>query len=515
MQTFKNYTPDQLQLPLSYGDIIPKDHLVRVVNTIVDELDLSTLYDRYPGGGCPAYHPQMMLKVMIFAYSQKTYSSRQIAKALRENINFIWISGGNTPDFRTINRFRSDMKDIIEDVFYEVVRLLIEKKYIRMENYFLDGTKIEANANKYTFVWNKAVKGYDRKLDEKVRTHLAQIDRIVAEENAIYLDNDLEELGNEPLSSTQLQGVVDSIDSRLKQTPKDRSLKKAARKFKKDFLPRKLKYEKANAIFQGRGSYSKTDPDATFMRMKEDHMLNGQLKPGYNIQIGTENDFIIGVTVHPNPTDTKTMIPHLEHVKEKLGKLPGNIVADAGYGSEENYEYLHNEDLKAYVKYNKFHWEKLKKNRENIFLADNLKYDEETDSYTCPFGRQMPHLYRKRYVTEAGYETFRDYYRCIDCTGCPLAEQCKSSEGSRTIRVSHRLNEWKRKANELLCSEQGIELRKRRVCEVEQTFGRIKGCWGFRRFLLRGKSKVTIEWLLLSIAHNITKMTVAMSRQEP
>ena len=448
----------------------------------------------------------MMLKVMIFAYSQRIYSSRQIAKALRENINFIWLSGYNTPDFRTINRFRGDMKDVIEDVFYEVVHLLLEKGYIRLENYFLDGTKIEANANKYTFVWNKAVKGYDRKLDEKIRVHLAQIDRIVAEENFIYLDDDLEGRGGEPLTSEQLQGVVESIDARLKETPKDRSLKKVMRKIKKDLLPRKVKYEKANAIFQGRGSYSKTDPDATFMRMKEDHMLNGQLKPGYNVQIGTENDFIIGVTVHPNPTDTKTMIPHLKHVKEKLGKLPENIVADAGYGSEENYEYLSEEDLNAYVKYNNFHREKLKKNRENIFLVDNLKYDEDTDIFTCPIGRPMPHIGRRRYMTEAGYETFRDYYRCADCSDCPLAEQCKGSEGPRTIKVSHRLNEWKRKANELLCSEQGIELRKRRVCEVEQTFGRIKHCWGFRRFLLRGKPKVTIEWMLLSIAHNIAKI---------
>ena len=512
MPNFKDYTPDQLQLPLSYGDIIPKNHLVRVVNTIVDELDLSTLYDRYPGGGCPAYHPQMMLKVMIYAYSQKTYSSRQIAKALRENINFIWLSGGNTPDFRTVNRFRSDMKDIIEDVFYEVVHLLVDKGYIRLESYFLDGTKIEANANKYTFVWNKAVKGYDRKLDIKVREHLAMIDRLVAEENSIYLDDDLEEVGGEPLTSEQLEGVIESIDHRLKDDPKNKELKKASRKFKREYLPRKVRYEKANEIFQGRGSYSKTDTDATFMRMKEDHMLNGQLKPGYNIQMGTENDFIVGFTVHPNPTDTRTMIPHLEHVKEKLGKLPVNIIADAGYGSEENYEYLNDENVNAYVKYNRFHWEKLKKNRDNIFLTDNLKYVEETDSYVCPIGRPMPHVRRKRYFTEAGYETFRDYYQCADCSECPFEERCKLSEGPRIIQVSHRLNEWKQKANELLCSELGLELRKRRVCEVEQTFGRIKGCWGFRRFHLRGNEKVKIEWGLLSIAHNISKIAVAMNR---
>lgn len=154
MLTFKDYTMDRLQLPLSFEDFIPENHLVRVVNTIVDSLDLSPLYDRYKQGSCPAYHPRMMLKVMIYSYSQKTYSSRMIAKALRENINFMWIAGGNKPDFRTINRFRLQMKDIIEDIFYEVVKLLMEKGYIKMRSYFLDSAKIEANANKYSFVWS-------------------------------------------------------------------------------------------------------------------------------------------------------------------------------------------------------------------------------------------------------------------------------------------------------------------------------------------------------------------------
>ncbi|MDO4207954.1 MAG: IS1182 family transposase [Lachnospiraceae bacterium] len=506
---FKDYTPDQLQLPLSYEEIIPKDHLVRVVNTIVDELDLSALYDRYAGGGCPAYHPQMMLKIMIFAYSQKIYSSRQISKAIRENINFIWLAGGNRPDFRTINRFRSDMKDIIEDIFYEVVRLLINSGYIRMENYFLDGTKIEANANKYTFVWNKAVKGYDKKLDAKVREHLRQIDRIVAEENDIYLDEDLEELGEtQSLTSQQLEGVIESIDEKLSSDPKNRQLKKTARVFKKDLLPRKKKYERSSEVFEGRSSYSKTDHDATFMRMKEDHMLNGQLKPGYNIQMGTENNFIVGFTIHPNPTDTKTMIPHLEHVKEKLGRLPENIVTDAGYGSEENYEYLEEQKVSAYVKYNKFHWEKKKKNRKDPFLTENLYFDPETDTYLCPAGKRLEHISRSRYQTDSGYETFRDIYQCETCDGCPYESNCKKSAGPRRIRVSHRLNELKKQANDLLCSEKGIDLRKRRVTEVEQTFGRLKGCWGFRRFLLRGKNKVKVEFGLLSIAHNITKIAL-------
>ena len=220
MPTFKDYTMNQLQLPLSFEDFIPENHLVRVVNTVVDSLELKPLYDRYKEGGCPAYHPRMMLKVMIYSFTQKTYSSRQIAKALRENINYMWIAGGNKPDFRTINRFRLDMKDIIEDVFYEVIKLLIEKKYIKLQNYFLDGTKIEANANKYTFVWNKSVQNYDKKLDEKIKNHLREIDRVVAEENRIYLDEDLEELGeNSRITSEQVEAVVESIDARLAETP--------------------------------------------------------------------------------------------------------------------------------------------------------------------------------------------------------------------------------------------------------------------------------------------------------
>ena len=509
MPRFKDYTMNQLQLPLSFDEIIPENHLVRVVNTIVDSLNLDPLYNRYKSGGCPAYHPKMMLKVMIYSYSQKVYSSRQIAKALRENINFMWISGGNKPDFRTVNRFRSDMKDIIEDVFYDVVRLLIDRKYISMENYFLDGTKIEANANKYTFVWNKTVKGYDRKLDKKIRTHLCEIDRIVAEENDIYLDKDLEELGEEErITSEQVEAVIESIDQKLAETPGDAVLKKKVREFKKDILPRKKSYEESFELFEGRNSYSKTDHDATFMRMKEDAMLNGQLKPGYNVQVGTENRYIVGFSIHPNPTDTKTMIPHLKHLEEKLGMLPKNIVADAGYGSEENYEYLEEKELGSYVKYNKFHWEKKKKNREDPFLIQNFPYDKETDSFLCPEGKRIVHTGNRKYVTETGYETRRDYYRCHDCTGCPSAGMCKATFGAKTIRYSHRLEELKKKANENLCSEEGKRLRSQRVVEVEQTFGRIKGCWSFRRFYLRGKEKVKIEWGLLAIAHNISKMAL-------
>lgn len=499
---------NQMSLPLSLEDFIPENHLVRVVNKVVDKLELSSLYNRYKHGGCPAYHPKMMLKVMIYSYSQRSYSSRQIAKALRENISFIWLSGNNRPDFRTINRFRLDMREVIEEVFYDIVRLLIDGKYINMETYFLDGTKIEANASKYSFVWKKSTLNYDRKLDEKIRKHLSEIDSLVAEENALYGDKDLEEMGEDGrISADQAAEIAEGISKKLEQNPADKRLKKHAGEFKKEILPRKRKYEKQLGIFEERNSYSKTDTDATFMRMKEDAMLNGQLKPGYNVQIGTENRFILGYTIHRNPADTKTMIPHLERVEASLGTLPQEIVADAGYGSEENYEYLEDKRLTGYVKYNKFHWEKKKQNRDNPFLAEHFPYDAESDSFSCPNGMKLRHLSRRKYTTEAGYETLRDLYRCDSCDECPYACQCKKTTGVRVIRVSHRLNELKSRANENLCSARGLALRSRRPVEVEQVFGRLKGNWSFRRFLLRGMEKVKIEFGLLAIAHNLTKMT--------
>lgn len=187
------------------------------------------------------------------------------------------------------------------------------------------------------------------------------------------------------------------------------------------------------------------------------------------------------------------MIPHRQHLKDRLGRLPENIVADAGYGSEENYEDLEENNLGSYVKYNKFHWEKKRKNRENPYLPENLAYDKKTDRFLCRNGNHLLHVGNRKYVTEAGYETRRE---------------CKKTEKPKALQFSHRLNELKKKANENLCSETGVKLRTQRVVEVEQTFGRIKGCWSFRRFLLRGKEKVKIEWGLLSIAPNITKMAL-------
>ncbi|MFH1676833.1 MAG: IS1182 family transposase [bacterium] len=506
---FKPYNPDQMMLlPPSLEELIPEKHLVRVVNETIDKLDLDRFINEYPGGGASSYHPMMMLKVLIYAYTQKVYTSRMIAKALRENVQCMWISGGQKPDFRTINRFRSSrLKGSIDEVFTAVVELLTASGHIRLENYFLDGTKIEANANKYSFVWGRATKKFKARMQKQVKELLRRIDEANEEEEKRYGDRDLDEMGEDAqVTPEMIEEALGKIRKRLDEDPKDRELKKAEKKIRKDYLPRAKKYEEQEKKLGGRNSYSKTDPDATFMRMKEDHMRNGQLKPGYNVQVGTENRFIVGFSVHQKPTDTTTMIPHLEKLAGTLEMLPENVIADAGYGSEENYEYLDEMEIGKYVKYNWFDREQKKSFRKDKFSISNLGYDKKADHYTCPAGRKLVFSQERNYRSDAGYESRERVYECENCEGCRHRKRCHKSKFNRRVRVRPGLEAYREEVRKLLTSEKGVKLRARRGTEVETAFAQIKHNMGFRRFLLRGLEKVNVEFGLISIAFNLNKL---------
>lgn len=243
------------------------------------------------------------------------------------------------------------------------------------------------------------------------------------------------------------------------------------------------------------------------MRMKDDHMKNSQLKAAYNIQVGTENQFILGYSIHQKTTDTSFLIPHLNKMKEKLnGKMPENIIADAGYGSEENYSFLEKENLGQYVKFNYFHMEQKKKFKENIYRVENLRYDSKNDVYQCPKGRKMQYKETKKYITDNGYETSRRIYQCENCNDCELRKNCHKSKNNRKIKVSPKLNKYKDRVRKNLLSEEGEKLRKKRPIEVESVFGQIKYNMKFSRFSLRGIKNVELEFGLISIAHNLKKI---------
>jgi hypothetical protein len=258
-------------------------------------------------------------------------------------------------------------------------------------------------------------------------------------------------------------------------------------------------------MLNGRNSYSRTDPDATFMRMKEDHMLNGQLKPGYNWQISTYDQFILNYSIHQTATDTQTLPSHLAGFNTLYGYMPDTVTADAGYGSESNYMFLEENFIRAFVKDNYFDKDQKGVAPKHPFVADNLYYNEAQDCYYCPMGQPMTSTGLKKRTDRDGIERIYTLYQAQNCEGCPLRGMCHKASDNRIIEVNHRLRRLKARARELLMSEDGIKHRKERPVDVEPVFGNIKYNKGFKRFLLMGCDKVEIEAGLLSIAHNLKK----------
>jgi hypothetical protein len=283
----------------------------------------------------------------------------------------------------------------------------------------------------------------------------------------------------------------------------------ALKKLETDCLSRQKKYEDQEQKLAGRNSYSKTDVDATFMRMKDDHMRNGQLKPGYNLQMGTEGQFVVGFSVHQRPGDPGCLVPHLQGVKERLGRLPKNVIADSAYGSEENYAYLEQEQVGNYLKYNTFGKEQRPRYKPNPFAADQMQYDAEKDELICPAGKCLTYRYSFHSKTDNGYRVERRCYEAEDCSSCSLKEQCTKAKGNRQVKMAFQLKAWRQQASQNLTSQEGKQLRSLRGVEVESVFGRLKEDWGFRRFLLRGIEKVKTEFGLLCIAQNMAKLAVS------
>ena len=425
--TYKQYDQSQAYLiPPSVDELIPEKHLVRLVNETIDEMGLQqvleqSIRDRLAvakrkgskrtgslGGGASRYNPVMMTKLFVYGYMTKVCSSRMLAKAVRENVMFMWLAGGQKPDFRTLNDFRGKLlKGVMEEVFVTAVKMLAAKGYIKLENYFIDGTKIESASGRYTFVWKKAVEKHDKKMDEKLRAYIRLAEQVWEDEEEEYGDRDLEELGGkEEFTSTDVKELAGILKERLKRlTDKEdkKKLKAGLKNIEKDYLPRKKKYERAKKLCGKRNSYSKTDVDATFMRMKEDHMGNGQLKPAYNVQIGTENSFVVGYDIFQNLADTMTLKPHLRRQKQRLGVKPKVVITDAGYGSEENYVYLENRRTVAVVKYNTYRKEKSRKWQEDMFRVDNWEYNRKEKYYICPDGRKLTFRGNAKRKTAAGY----------------------------------------------------------------------------------------------------------------
>ena len=495
-----------LLLPPSLDELVPENHMVRVVDAVIDRLDISDILSTYRGGGNSAFNPKMMLKVLVFAYLSNVYSSRRIEELLKRDIYFMWLAGMKRPDFRTINYYRGKrLKEGFDAVFTQVVRLLHEEGFVSLKVQYIDGTKIESVANKYTFVWRGSVEKYDARLKAKTEALLRQIEQNHAIE-------DKENPVPEELTAEEVTKRVERIKEKVDADNLGKEERKALKQIETDSVPRMNRYKEQLETMGSRNSYSKTDPDATFMRMKEDAMLNGQLKPGYNVQISTENQFITNFGIYQRPTDTLTMISYLESFKARYGMQSEEIVADSGYGSEENYEYMFSNGMTPYVKYNMFHVEQRRGYRNNPFRVSNLFYNPDDDFYVCPMGQKLNFIRQEKRYTASGYQQTVSVYRAGRCEGCPLRGQCHKSKRDRQIEVNHTLDDYKARARELLTSEQGIKHRSNRPIEPEAVFGQIKECGRFRRLRLKGLTGAKIDFGLKALAHNLRKLAQAWAK---
>ncbi len=518
--TFKPYEQHQGSLFLpSFEDLVPADHLVRLVSRAIDGLQLDTLLNAYAGGGASNYHPKMLLKVLVYGYTDRLYSSRRLEKATLENVNFMWLTGMQRPDHNTINRFRKgQLKDTVKDVFAAVLLLLIEEGLVRLEDYHLDGTKIESAANRYTFVWAKSVSGHKGRLLAKINALLEHIEAENEREEAEAEGEDKRAATRSLVEdSTRLAEVVADLNEQLQERlVKDRSLQGKMKDLQGKHLDKLRQYEMHEEKLDGRNSYSKTDEDATFMRMKDDHLQNGQLKAGYNLQIGTEDQFIVNYTLHQSANDMPVLKGHLEDTKAQLASIgqvmPKRASADAGYGSEENYDYLEAEGLENYVKYPGFYQEQRQKVQNDPFRTENLHYNAQQDYFVCPMGQHLTYRHTSKTKSKHGHESSVRIYQAQRCTGCPLRGACHKAKTDRIIQVNPNLQRHKQIARQNLHSIRGIYLRKKRCVEPEPVFGQIKWNRGFKRFLLRGLPKVTAEFGIVAIAHNLKKMWVRLQQ---
>jgi len=500
---FKDYISNQvLLLPPNLEELIEANHPVRVVNKVIDSINIDALIAGYSGGRTSSYHPRMLLKVLVYGYLCNVYSSRKLESCTKENIHFMWLSGMQQPDHNTINRFRSErLKDVLKNIFAQTVHLLSKAGHLSLKEVYTDGTKIEANANRYSFVWGKSIKYHQGKMEEQLKELWEYTQSIAKEELKDTAPIDFKAISPEKIAET-----VNTIHALLKDKEEvPQKIKQKVNYAKQRWAGKRKEYAEQEKILKGRNSYSKTDPDATFMRLKEDHMKNGQLKPAYNLQISTSNQFIVHYTLHHNPADTKTLAPHLRSFEQHLKTKPDVMTADAGYGSEENYQLLAKAKINPFIKYNYFDKEQSKHFFKDNYRSEYLKYDAETDTVICPSGKPMRKTKEYTRKTPDGMTQHYTSYQAESCEGCELRQKCHQSKNNRTVDLNHTLRHLKQQAKTNLLSETGVYHRKKRCYEVEPVFANIKHNKNFRRFNLRGQNKVEIETGLIALAHNLKK----------
>ena len=512
----KNYSENsdgyQLKLPLNIETIIPEDDSVRLLSQFVEAMDLTDLYSTYER--IKSVTPRTLLKIVLYSYMNGDYSSRSMELNCKRDINFMFLlEGAPVPDHATFARFRSiHFAPCAKRILAEMSNTLFDLGEISGETIFIDGTKIEACANKYTFVWKKAVSKNQEKLLQKIADLIAECEELY-DIKIVYGDTvkmkHVKRLRKKLYALKQSENVVFVYGAGKRKTPLQKSIE-----LLEDYLSRLKKYSQQIHICGERNSYSKTDHDATFMRMKEDAMGNGQLKPAYNLQHGVDSEYITWLTIGPQPTDTTTLIPFLKEAEEYLKFKYKNITADAGYESEENYLFLEENGQLSYIKPANYEISKTRKYKNDIGKIENMEYDAQTDSYSCKNGKKLAMDHVTQSKSKTGYVSEKTIYKCEDCADCPYKTECikgnncktPMEERTKTLYVAKKFLKYRQEDLARILSEDGILFRINRSIQVEGSFGELKQDMQFRRYLSKGTKNVLAESILLAMAKNINKL---------
>lgn len=480
------YNAKQLKLPLDYEVLIPYDSEARTFDEVFRRIEIKKYLVEGSSKGRTGYNPVNMFKLILFCQMEKITSLRAMAKAAQNDIRLMWLTDETKPSHDTIKRFMEDhLKGNIEELFQELNQVLIREEAIDTTNLFIDGTKIEANANRYQFVWKGSIEKFREKLIKKTSKVIERINQRLELEGVYfpiqtdYQPDDLKKtlayLGNE----VERQEIKFVSGKGTRKSAIQRDYEDIAA-----HLEKLTEYEKYLAIIgPDRNSCAKTDPDATYMRMKEDHMRNGQLKAGYNVQIGVADEYILHVDIFQDRSDYQTFIPFLEGYYEAYGEYPKHPVADAGYGGLKNYRYVKSNNMAIVQKYTMYAKDtKDKKWMEDPTRPVNFQKDAE-GNYVDVNQEKLIFLWHSK----KGHDVYE----------APVSK--------KRYDINEELWAFQKEARENLESIEGIELRIQRSIQVEGTFGVLKEDFRFRRFRRRGIQNVKFEFILLAIGYNLSK----------
>ena len=537
---------------------LPDDDPVYTLKKVMEEMDFSSLTARYSNKGRSGYNPIMMYALVTYANMRGVRAVDRIVELCERDLAFIWLAKGARPKRDAFYDFKSEKltSEILDDLHYQFLRRLEKEGLITLKELFIDGTKLEANANRYTFVWRGTINYHLAGL-------LDTIDALYRKYNSFLAENSYDtkyELGNAQMfiieGMDKVREVIEKNRSRkltkhkklsnntiieidscspLELLKMQSNLTRIAKGEEITFVTGKgkrkpqiqqlyeeleecgerlLQYKDCFEIMgKDRNSYSKTDVEATFMRMKEDHMLNGQLKPAYNVQIAVENYFIIHSYISSDRTDYNTLIPVLEKHKTAFGSYPEAATADSGYCSEKNLLFLKENSITSYIKLQDHEQRKTRAYAEDIGKYYNMKRETFEDEvyYVCHDGRELHHI-RTETKKQVGYEQTFEVYGCADCKECPHKAKClykyneeTDADKNKVMKINERWEDLKEESHANILSEKGILNRQIRSIQTEGHFGDIKENEDFRRFNYRSSEKVYKEFLLYAIGRNMNK----------